>query len=177
MSCDVGCRCGLDPALLSMSVVQEGSCSSDQSSSLGTSICHGCRPKKQASKQTKKLDQKTKKHPTNIPKKQTKPKTKPTPPPPKKNPKPNQTNKKTKKRIWPRWERIQRRYGNCLTLSERLSCRRIRFILVLSSMTHRIKVSQRKKQSQGVGDTEKHFILEAVSSSSLEVFKQRNVIN
>ena len=50
VSCDVGRRFGLDPAL---SVVQVGSSSSDSTLSLGTSIFQKCGPKKKKKKKLK----------------------------------------------------------------------------------------------------------------------------
>ena len=49
VSCGIDCRCGLDPMLL-QAVMQACSRSSDWTPSLGTSICHGCGPKKQKKK-------------------------------------------------------------------------------------------------------------------------------
>ena len=54
MSSGVGCRFGSD--LVTVAVVQAGSRSSDSTSSLGTSICQGCGPKKK--KKEKKRDTK-----------------------------------------------------------------------------------------------------------------------
>ena len=48
VSSAIGCRCGLDPEV----AVASGH-SSNLTSSLGTSICRGCGPKKTKSKQTK----------------------------------------------------------------------------------------------------------------------------
>ena len=44
VSCGVGCRLVLDPALLCLWCRLAGSCSSDWNPSLGTSICCGCVP-------------------------------------------------------------------------------------------------------------------------------------
>ena len=46
MTCGVGCRCGLDLALLSMTVGYASGYSSYLTPSLGTSIRRGCGPKK-----------------------------------------------------------------------------------------------------------------------------------
>ena len=54
MRCGVGYRHGSDPTLLSMAVVQPGSCSSGSTPSLGTSVCCKLGPKKQKKKKKQK---------------------------------------------------------------------------------------------------------------------------
>ena len=49
MSCDIGRRRGQDPALLWL-WCRLAAVSSDSTTSLGTSTCHGCGPKKQKKK-------------------------------------------------------------------------------------------------------------------------------
>ena len=53
MSCGVGRRHGADPAI-AVAVTQAGSCSSDLTPSLGTSILRGYGPKKQKKKRQEK---------------------------------------------------------------------------------------------------------------------------
>ena len=53
MSCGIGHRCGLDLAV-AVTVAEAGSCSSDLTPRLGTSICCMCGPKKSIKKKRKK---------------------------------------------------------------------------------------------------------------------------
>ena len=48
MSCGVGHRHSSDPTFVAVAVI--GSCSFDSTPDLGTSMCHGCGPKKQKKK-------------------------------------------------------------------------------------------------------------------------------
>lgn len=72
------------------------------------------------------------------------------------------------KKIWPRWGRIQRGYDNCLKLSERLSCRRIRFIQCgLENATRARECLLQRNSLSSLEEAPS----EGVSSSSVEVFK------
>ena len=68
MSCGIGCRCGLDPALLWLWHRPASSYSSNSTTSLGTSMCCGCSPKKRKKKNARSwsVGKSTEKKPTEV---------------------------------------------------------------------------------------------------------------